>query len=112
MKEKRKYIVTMKEEDMTLEAKVIFSNEAIYGCKDGDVIPDVAVSLLGEAGVVTYILNKKLGDRFTIASSELKTVVTGIVTDDDEKDIQLLITNVYGGVFFTNGAIFSEYIID
>ena len=103
MDKTRRYEVDLKErnekdEVLKISARVIMTREAIFGCKDGLISPEVAVSLLEYA--TEYILDKRIGDRFTIACESLRTVISGVITEDDEKDLQLVLTNVFGGVFF------------
>ena len=103
-KERRVYEVDLKEsnensEVLEISCRVVLTREAIFGCKDGQVSPEVAVSLLEYA--TEYLLDKRIGDRFTIACEALRTVISGVITEDDsDKDIQVVVTNIFGNAYF------------
>lgn len=80
-----------------IEAKVVFSKEAMFGCSDNCIVPMVASSLVSDAG--NYVRAKEVGERFTIVSTELRTVVVGSVMLNDEDYLELIVTNVYGDAY-------------
>lgn len=80
------------------EGEVRFTQTAYADCADGDILLPVAADLVREAA--EYVLKKKEGERFTIASQEINTVITGIVIYRDDEFIELLVTNVYNDVYF------------
>lgn len=77
--------------------RILFTREALWGCKDWDIIPDVAADLIPEAA--EYIMGKAEGDRFTIVSEALRTLISGIKVYGDEEEMELLITDVCGDVY-------------
>jgi len=83
------------------KAELILTREAIWGCTDHDILPDVAADIIPNAA--DYVLAKNEGDRFTIASPNLKTVVTGIVLYKDTDELELLVTNIYGDAYIIKG---------
>lgn len=85
--------------------KVVFTNEAMWGCADWDIIPDVAADLIPEAA--DYVLKKGEGERFTIVSEFLRTVVSGFVTYKDDEEMELLVTEIFGDVYIVKHEYFS-----
>lgn len=92
------------------ECKVIFTREALWGCSDWDIIPEVAADLIPEAA--DYVLKKEEGERFTIVSELLRTVVTGIVTLRESDYIELLVTNIYGDIYIVHAHNNEHYDVD
>lgn len=80
------------------KAEIVLTNEARWSANDEGIILDVALDILPDAS--EYILEKVEGDRFTVVSEDLNIVVTGIVLYHDNQEVELLITNLYGDIYF------------
>lgn len=57
----------------------------------------------------SYLQRKAEGDRFTIVDTDLKMVVTGVVTYRDGNEVELLITNVNGDVELVKSGRYRDY---
>jgi len=88
------------------EATVKFTHTAWFDCIEGEILHDVAADLVTEAA--DYILKKKEQERFTIASAELNTVITGLIIYKDQYEMELLITNAYNDVYFVSNSDVSD----
>lgn len=95
--ELRKIGVNLKDEEGTFAATVIMTNEALFGCKQNQIVPLVAGKVVELAS--SYVLTKKTGERITIACEELRMVVTGIVMSQEDL-LEIIVTNVYGDTEF------------